>query len=156
MSTPQFTLDYDTWGRLVLTDERQERHVGVVPVRLFPMSNRNVWWSILDSGGRELFWIADPHQLPAKTRELLENDLAAREFTPVIQRIVHVSGNMEPCEWQVETDRGATKFVLKSEDDVRRLGPNRVLVIDANGLRYLIADEHALDASSRRIVEWYV
>jgi hypothetical protein len=56
----------------------------------------------------------------------------------------------------VETDRGPTRFVLKSEDDVRRIGDHQIVIVDAHGTRYHIPDINAVDAKSRRIVEWYV
>ena len=46
----------------------------------------------------------------------------ARSSCPAIQRIVGVSGELTPCQWHVETDRGPTEFQLGSEEDVRRLG----------------------------------
>jgi len=87
---------------------------------------------------------------------LLKLELARREFVPVIDRIVRVSGNTEPCEFVVETDRGSTKFVLKSEDDVRRIGDHQIIIIDAHGTRYLIPDLRTVDTKTRRIIEWYV
>ena len=75
---------------------------------------------------------------------------------PQIHRIVRVSLQTEPCEWEVETDRGPTKFVLKSDDDVRRLDKRRAMVIDAHGIHYLIPDTDALDRHTRRILERYL
>jgi hypothetical protein len=69
---------------------------------------------------------------------------------------VRVSGNSEPCDWQVETDRGPTRFVLESEEDVRRIGEIQILIVDDHGTRYHIPDINAVDNKSRRIVEWYV
>ncbi len=56
----------------------------------------------------------------------------------------------------METDRGPTKFVLKSDSDVRRLDNNRAMVIDAHGIHYLIPDTDALDRHTRRILERYL
>src|SRR5438034_1106543 len=83
-------------------------------------------------------------------------ELAGREFLPTVQRIKHISGTSEPCEWQVETDRGPTRFVLKSEDDVRRVAPHRAIITDADGVRYLVSDSRRLDAFSQRMMERYV
>jgi hypothetical protein len=95
-------------------------------------------------------------QLSPGTRTALEAELAEREFLPVIKRIYRVSLQTNPCEWEVETDRGPTKFLLKSEDDVRRLEGNRALVTDAHGVRYLIPDSETLDRHSRRVLERYL
>ena len=132
------------------------RHVGVEPVRAFPISDPQHGLSLCDSEGRELVWIDDLAQLPPAVRHELEAEFAQREFMPQIRRIVSISLQTDPCEWEVETDRGPTKFVLKSEDDIRRLGKNKAMVIDAHGIRYLIADTKALDNHSRRVLERYL
>ncbi|HEY2893827.1 MAG TPA: DUF1854 domain-containing protein, partial [Pirellulales bacterium] len=72
------------------------------------------------------------------------------------RRILRVPVDAEPTQWEVETDRGPTRFVLNSNDDVRRLGPHRALVIDSHGIRYLIDDVRQLDHLSRRIIERYL
>ena len=153
---PAFGLSYDAWGRLVLIDADAKRHVGVEPVRLFPISNPGHWISICDSAGHELVCIENLEDVPIQVRDTLQADLAKREFVPVITRIVKVSSENEPAEWDVETDRGPTRFLLKSEDDIRRLGPHGASIIDAQGIRYLIPDTRALDSSSRRVLEMYV
>ena len=89
-------------------------------------------------------------------REVLEKDLARREFVPSIRRILSVPADTEPTEWEVETDRGPTRFWVNSGDDVRRLGPQRALVIDAQGIRYLVDDLRELDARSRWVLERYL
>ena len=86
----------------------------------------------------------------------MEDDLARREFVPHIRRIVKVSTDVEPPEWEVETDRGPTRFLLNSGDDIRRLSPMSALVIDVHGTRYLIEDTRKLDAVSRRLLERYL
>jgi hypothetical protein len=149
-------LHLDSFGRLVLTDTQGVVHVGVHPVRAFPLSDAEHWIALCDGQGHELVLIEDTQDLPAESRELLGAERAGREFLPTIQRIRSVSGSSEPCEWQVETDRGATRFMLKSEDDVRRIGPHRALVIDADGVRYLVADTRRLDAFGRRTLEKYI
>jgi len=153
---PGFGLYHDEWGQLVLIDAEGRRHLGVTPVRMFPFSDPNRWLSITDATGREIVCVEDLSDLSPPIREVLQTDLSRREFVPVIHRIVRVSSILEPCEWLVETDRGRTTFVLKSEDDVRRLGPNQALVLDSVGVRYLIADIKSLDAPSRRVLERYV
>jgi hypothetical protein len=152
----EFTLQHDARGRLVLVDAQGQPHAGVEPVRGFPISDPDHWISICDADGRELVSVKDLAVLSPTVREFLERDLARREFVPTIHRVVGVPADTEPTEWEVDTDRGRTRFLLNSADDVRRLGPNRVLVIDTQGIRYLIEDVRRLDATSRRILERYV
>lgn len=149
-------LHVDTNGQLVVQDSTGNQWINVRPVRLFPLSRPDRWISLIDSAGREIICISDPNQLRQTHKDVLMRELQRREFVPVVKRIISVSGNSEPCQWQVETDRGVTNFILKDENDVRRLGDHGVMVVDSYGIRYLIPDRKNLDAHSRRIIEWYV
>jgi len=151
-----FGLSHDAWGRLILIDDEGRRFVGVEPVRAFPISEPGSWISICDAEGREILSVESLADLPAPTRQVLEEELALREFVPIVQRIVRVSGSAAPSEWTVETDRGPTRFTLDSEDDIRRLGAHRVLITDAKRLRYHVPDTRALDPGSRRVLERYL
>ena len=81
--------------------------------------------SLCDSTGHELVWIDDLSELPDPIRQLLQDDLARRAFLPILTRIVRVTNPVEPTEWEVETDRGPTRFVLNSDEDVHRLEDHR-------------------------------
>ena len=91
-----------------------------------------------------MLWIDDLDALAPDDRKLFEEELNRREFLPHLRRVLHVSGTVEPTEWDVETDRGPTRFVLNSEDDVRPLKGDRAVIVDSNGVRYLIADVHSV------------
>jgi hypothetical protein len=151
-----FGLHHDAWGRLVLTDPAGRQHVGVCPVRAFPISDPRHGIALCDGDGRELLWIDDLDGLPAPLRELLEEDLSRRQLLPVIRRVVKIKRSVGPAEWEVDTDRGRTRFLLATEDDVRSLPGNRALIVDTHGIRYFIADTLALDAASRRLLERYL
>ena len=73
-----------------------------------------------------------------------------------MRRIVRMAAFSEPSEWVVETDRGETRFLLGNEEDVHRIDDKRAMIVDTNGVRYLIADIAALDGHSRRILERYL
>ena len=150
-----FGLRRDEWGRLVLLDADGLRHVGVEAVRAFPFSDPSRCVALCDPEGREVAWVGDLEELTASVREVLEEELATHEFVPVLRRIVRISGDSTPADWDVETDRGPTRFSLKAEEDVRRLGPHQTLIVDAHGTRFLIPDIRALDAHSKRLLERY-
>ena len=115
------TLERDGLGRLlhIAGDGTPEP---VVPVRAFPLTAPDHGISLVGSDGDELVWVDRLSALPADLRQLLQEELVQREFTPVIQRIESVSTFSTPSTWQVSTDRGPTSFVLRSEDDIRRVG----------------------------------
>ena len=150
------TLSLDAWGKLVLDTPDGRHHVGVEPVRAFPISEPARWVSFVDAEGREVHCLESLDGLAPEMRRLLESELSLREFMPSIKRIVRVSGEGTPSDWEVETDRGPTRFTLDSEDDVRRIGPDRVLITDARKLRFQVPDIKALDGFSRRVLERFL
>ncbi|MGA2799129.1 MAG: DUF1854 domain-containing protein [Thermoguttaceae bacterium] len=150
-----FQLHRDAYDRLILTDADGRILVGVEPVRAFPISSAEEWFSIIDAEGHEVLCIRHPGTLPSELRKILEEELSCREFVPIIERIVSVTADVDPSQWLVETDRGETTFLLDSEDDVRRLGAYKAMFIDTHGIRYLISDTRALDYASRRILDRY-
>ncbi len=151
-----FRLHHDALGRLVLTQADGQEFVDVEPSRAFPISDPSNRISIRDSRGREIRWIESLAELPPDVREVLETDLHRREFMPIVKRIVHMTAFTEPSQWDVETDRGRTQFLLGNEDDVHRLEGHRAVIIDTHGIRYLIPDTRKLDYHSRRILERYL
>ena len=156
LASPEVDLSRDTWGQLVFTDAQGRRHENVVPVRAFPITDATHYLSICDSRGAELAVCEDPEQLPEHVRELIEDELARRDFIPGIERIVHITSGLSPTEWTVETDRGATTFFVENEEHVRRLGRHQATITDIHGMRYLIRDVRSLDASSRRMLERFL
>jgi hypothetical protein len=156
MNEPSFTLHRDHAGRLLLTDEAGQVHVGVLPVRAFPLSAPDETVSIVNAEGRELACLHHLDELPPAARALVEEALAPREFMPEILRLVSVSSVVTPCTWQVETDRGNTRFVLKAEEDIRRLPDGALLIATAQGMHFRITDRHALDRASRRLLDRFL
>jgi hypothetical protein len=156
LATRHSSLTRDAWGRLVLTGPDSVEHAGVVPVRAFPFSAPTRGIALCDPAGREVLWLDALEDLPPVARQLVEQELAAREFVPVIRAVRRVAPRIEPSEWDVETDRGAARFVLQSPDDVRRIDERRAMITDGHGVRYLINDLEALDPASRRILERYL
>lgn len=156
MSQENFTLTRDSFGRLVFHAVDGERHDGVVPVRAFPIGAPDDGISILSAEGHEIGWADRLADLPAATRELLEEELASREFVPELAQLLSVSSFACPSTWQVRTDRGETALVLKGEEDIRRLSATRLLIADANGIQYLVRDLTRLDRHSRKLLDRFL
>lgn len=157
MSTSNITLQRDGHGRLVLTLADGSEHAGVQPVRAFPIGAPDEGISLLGQDGHERLWVDRLTDLPAGVRALVEEELAVREFSPEITRIVSVSSFSTPSTWQVVTDRGDTQFTLKAEEDIRRLaGRTRLMVASAEGVQYRIANTGALDRHSLRLLERFL
>ncbi len=155
--TRPFDLTRNPFGRLVLTDADDVAHEGIVPLRAFAISAPDDGIALMSAEGKELQWIESLDTLPETTRALLVEELAQREFMPEIRRIATVSSYATPSTWQVNTDRGLTTLILKSEDDIRRLsGPGALLIADSQGIHFLIRDRKSLDAHSQRILKRFL
>ncbi len=156
MTQLDFQLERNAFGRLVFTAANGERHIGVVPVRAFPIAAPDEGVSLVSAEGHELAWVDRLDALPLSLRELLQEELASREFTPEILRLRGVSTFSTPSTWEVETDRGSTSFVLKGEEDIRRLGASSLLIAASQGVQFKVRDRHALDRTSRRLLERFL
>lgn len=148
-----FELSRDSLGRLVLSLPERQRWVGVVPARAFPIQSPERGISLLSADGHELAWIDVLSEVPQPAQGLIREALQAREFMPEIQAILSVSGFSAPCTWQVRTDRGDTQFVLRGDEDIRRLHGNTLLITDSHGIHFLIRDSAALSRDSRKILD---
>jgi hypothetical protein len=156
MAATPFNLRRDAFGKLVLTDAAGEEHVGVVPVRAFPIQSPNQGISLVRDGGKEVAWIDDMATLDPQLRSLVQSELDGREFMPEISAIVAVSSFATPCTWTVKTDRGDTEFTLKGEEDMRRIGETSLIIADAHGIQFLIRDMFTIDKNSRRILDRFL
>ena len=155
--TTTLQLARNAHGRLVLTLAGGTVPTDVVPGRAFPLAAPHQGLSLIGSDGHELLWIERLSDVAPQPRSLLQEELALREFVPVIKRICSVSSFSTPSTWTVETDRGAAQLVLKGEEDIRRLRGSRALLIAASdGVQYAIEDTNAFDKASRRLLERFL
>jgi hypothetical protein len=148
-----YTLERDALGRLVFIDAAGVPHIGVYPVRAFPITEPDAGISIMDQSGKELYWFDGITAIPDSELTLIEEELAAREFMPVIEKITKVSTFATPSIWDIETDRGPTRIRLKGEEDIRRIAGNTLLIADSNGLQFLIKDSTKLDKLSKKLLD---
>jgi hypothetical protein len=150
-----FSLERNGYGRLVLRvgDDVWEN---VLPVRSFPLSAPEEGIALVSADSKERVWIDRLDSLDEASRQLIVSELEQREFVPVITGLDGVSGFTTPCTWRVQTDRGPTSFVLKSEEAIRRLSSSRLLISDAQGVQYLVPDLHRLDRPSRKLIDRFL
>ncbi|MBY0499143.1 protein of unknown function [Nitrosomonas ureae] len=151
-----YQLTRNLYGKLVLMNQSGVMHEGVVPIRAFPITDPDHGIALIDSQGHELVWINQLDDLPPHYRELIESELAHREFMPEIKRVLKISGFITPNTWEVETDRGETAFILKGEEDIRHLSATSLIITDNHGVHFLIQDRLALDRQSRKLLDHFL
>jgi hypothetical protein len=105
-----FQLHRNEKGRLVLTDAEGVLHESIVPVHAFPITAPELGVALVDAEGHELVWLDNLSDLTTDIRALVLEELASREFIPEILSIKQVSTFATPSVWEVETDRGTTRY----------------------------------------------
>ncbi len=87
MTQPNFQLHRDSYGQLVVTAQNGEAHAGVVPVRAFPIAAPDEGIALVNTEGHEVGWVERIADLPPAIGQLVEEELASREFVPEIEKI---------------------------------------------------------------------
>ena len=154
--TTTFQLTRNDFRQLVLTDLDGVEHVDVRPVRAFPIQSPSDGISLVKENGAEVAWIDHLSDLPSSIRTLIDEELEGREFMPEIAKIVSVTSFATPCTWHVQTDRGDTHFVLKGDEDIRRIGKESLLISDNHGIHFLIRNMFEIDKHSRKILDRFL
>ena len=131
-------------------------HIGVTVVRAFPIGAPDEAVSVLSAVGHELLWLDTPLALPEPQKNAVMSALQAREFMPEIQRVNAVSSFITPSVWSVQTNRGEAQFVLRGEEDIRRLSGQTLIVADEHGVQFLIRDLPTLDRHSRKLLDRFL
>jgi len=156
MPTNTFQLERDPFGKLVLTTDTGAVVEGVVPVRAFPIQSPEVGISLVHTDGHEVAWVDQLSDVPEPAQSLIREELRVREFMPTILSISSVSSFSTPCTWRVTTDRGDTSFVLRGDEDIRRVGLFILLITDSHGIQFLIRDAATLSRDSRKILDRFL
>ncbi|MCC6443272.1 MAG: DUF1854 domain-containing protein [Armatimonadetes bacterium] len=145
-------LSRDSFGKLHLT-VNDERHEGVRPARLFPISLPDKEIAFQNAEGKEIGILKEVKALDGASRGCLEDELALIYFTPIITGIKVVNARFGVTSWEVDTDHGPRTIHVKDRSDIRRLPGRRVILIDVYGLKHEIPDYNRLDDRSRSLLE---
>ena len=149
-------VELDPAGQLVVhLTGRREPIVDAKVARCFPWSLPGRYVSLLDKEGKEVVLLESMEGLDGPTRRVLEQQLAARVFSPVIRRIVAHKHEFGISSVTAETNRGTVTFQIRGRDDVRTLSATRALFRDADGNTYEVPDLTKLDPASRKHIEHY-
>ena len=151
-----FDLERDAFGRWVLVLADGTRHSPVTALRAYPVSAPDQGVALMDAEGHELIWVDALSDLPSDLQSRVLQALSEREFLPVIDRLESVSSFATPSTWTVQTDRGTARFLLKGEEDIRRLTGTVLLINDADGVQYMIRDLAAMDKHSRKLLDRFL
>ena len=79
-----------------------------------------------------------------------------RQFMPVIERVLSVSRHWVPSILEVQTDRGLTQLALESEESIRRIGADKLLIRDRRGICFVVEYHSRLDRRSKKLLERFL
>lgn len=132
----------------------------VLVFRCFPLETKDQFISVrngFDDADTEIGILADLNALDEQSRAIVHAALAKRYFVPEILAVRRIEELFGRFMWSVDTDRGPRELTVKDMNtNVRFLGSNRMLIIDADGCRYHIHDFQALDSTSLRYLTRYL
>ena len=151
-----FDFERDAFGHWVLVLPDGTRQSPITALRAYPVSAPDEGVALMDADGHEIFWIDALAQLAPALRSQVIQALNEREFLPEILQLTDVSSFATPSTWSVLTDRGSTQFLLKGEEDIRRLTGTVLLINDANGVQFMIRDLAAMDKHSRKLLDRFL
>ena len=132
-------------------DGRIER--GLEPRRLFPITGRDKYITLLDADGHERAIIRDISTLMPESRKVIFEALEEYYLIPKITAVLDITEKFGTIKWTVDTESGQQTFRIQNRhSDVKILYDGRVLIRDTNDNRYEIPDYTRLDKRSRRIL----
>lgn len=122
--------------------------------KVFPFSNAEGYFSIQDGAGKEIGVLREIDQLDETTRDIFENELARRYFTPTIQSIESLKQDGGMWLFKVETQRGPAQFYVRNwRDSSHEISHLRFQILSVDGQRFEIRDLNALDERSQALLD---
>lgn len=105
------------------------------------------------SNDQEYLIIEGLHVLDSLSRAIVEEELEKSYYLPKINTIVRTEVFQGNRYFEVNTDKGRCRFVIKNPFTSIRKFAQGVLIRDVVGNQYLIEDLGVLDEKSRRELE---
>lgn len=147
---------------VILVDRRGQVFASVngaeeVPVRVVwarPLTGQGQCVSLLTEDKEEVAMVNDVAELDEASRKVAERALRERYLLSRITEVHSTDPHFGNRYFDVETDRGPVKFILKDPNrNVTRVTEDHLILRDTQGNRYEIPSLSNLDAKSRVEVE---
>lgn len=127
------------------------------PRRLFPVTNEDMFITLLDREEKEVAFVRDLTELDERSADVLRACFKEYYRVPRITRLLESEEKFGSLTWRVETDRGTVSFRIRNRhSDIKCFADKRILVRDTNDNRYEIPDYRELDAHSRHLLFSYL
>lgn len=145
------TTSDDAVVRLTIEGDRSWREVRVA--RAFPFSDPDHYVGFRDGDDKDIGLVIQVRELDAESHRTVDEELKQRYFTPQVQRVVSVEEKYGVVTWEVDTDHGPRKIIIRNlRDSTYPLGPNRLMMTDTDGNRYEFADVASMGAKVNEVL----
>ena len=148
-----------TSGGFVRLEFRGTVHHRVAVHRCFPFSAPDEYISIRqsDENGQEIGLILRLGDWDQDTQAMLREQLELRYFSPRITRIRHIKEEYGYAYWDVGTDRGDCRFVVRmGSGTVNPIGNGRYMITDIDGNRFEIPNLQALSPQEMKKLDMFI
>ena len=149
-----------TEGGFVSLKIEDEFYNRVLVYRIFPFTNPEGYISIRepDEKAKEIGMIKNlKKDVSNETREMLEEQMRLRYFTPVIEKIIDIKDEYGFAYFNVLTDHGACRFTIHmGGSSVVYLSDTRLMITDLDGNRFEIPDITHLTTQELRKLDLFL
>lgn len=128
-------------------------------VRMYPFTQKEEYISIRtpDERSKEIGIIEKMSTLDDETRQMLNEQLNLRYFTPVIEKIKNIKDEYGYAYFDVVTDHGECQFTIQmGSNAVVHLSDVRILILDIDENRFEIPDVSQLSARERKKLDLFL
>ena len=148
-----------TEGGFLSLKAAEQDYPRVLAVRMFPFTDPDRYISIRTTGehSKEIGIIEDMATLSKEVREIIEEQLDLRYFTPVITGINSIKDEYGYAYFDVMTDRGRCRFAIHmGGSDVVHLTETRIIITDIDENRFEIPDIMDLTPTERKKLDLFL
>jgi hypothetical protein len=124
----------------------------VRPRRVFPLSGRCDYVSLLNEKDREVVLLARPDDLDEESQAALRGALDLVYYVAKITRVDSIKETMGVTLWEVMTDRGYANFEVVDRRHIRNLAGGRLIIVDVDGNRFEVENLADLDERSQAYI----
>lgn len=140
--------------RLRVVRENDRCWLDAKPTWAAPLSRPGKYLALLDSKNEEITLLESPQdELSPESWRAAREELRRRDLTARVSKITSAREEYGATYWSVQTDRGARDFVMQNlAENAIWVSDTHLLLVDAQGNRFEIANTDALDARSQTLL----
>ena len=157
--TPETASFSRTEGGFVSLKVEGEEYSRVQVVRMFPFSEPGKYISIrtAEETSKEIGVLESMENFPQEVRDMLTEQLDLRYFTPIITKIYQIKDQYGFAYFDVETDRGHCRFVIRMGGNaVVNLSDTRIIISDIDENRFEIPDVSKLTMKEQKKLDLFL